>query len=151
MLFIGRKTMKFNFYNLATKSFWDKTGAAVSWVCAAHCLAIPLLVSFFPLLGISFLVHEGLEYIFIALSIVIALVSLLPSYFNNHRKIRALLLFATGIVFVIFADILFEASLAGKIVFVLFGASCITMAHFINRRLCISCHRCAQNECRSSA
>lgn len=92
----------------------DKTGAAVSWICAIHCLAIPFIVSFLPLLGISFLAREGVEYVFIAASIVIAAVSLLPAYFKLHGKIRTLLLFTTGIVFIIFSDILFEKIFPAK-------------------------------------
>jgi len=134
--------MRLKFQTLNSNSFWDKTGATVSWVCAVHCLAMPLMISFLPLLGISFLAPEGIEYLIIGISIVIALISLLPAYFKQHRKIRSLLLFVSGICFVIFADILFEESVYGKIVFVLMGASLITAAHFINRRLCRNCQNC---------
>lgn len=136
--------MRLKFQTLNSNGFWDKTGATVSWVCAVHCLAMPFIISFLPLLGISFLAHEGIEYIIIGFSIVIALVSLLPAYFRQHRKIRTLLLFISGICFFIFADILFEESLTGKITFVLIGASLVTSAHFINRRLCRNCQNCEE-------
>jgi hypothetical protein len=134
--------MQLNFHTFNVRGFWDKTGAAVSWVCAVHCLAIPLIVSSFPLLGLSFLAGEAVEYVFIGLSVVIAAVSLLPAYFKSHRKIRAVLLFTSGIGFMIFSDILFEDDLTGKIVFVSVGAICITLAHFINRHLCKTCRNC---------
>ena len=47
--------MQLNFHTFKAAGFWDKIGAAVSWICAAHCLALPLLISSFPLLGLSFL------------------------------------------------------------------------------------------------
>ncbi len=123
-------------------NFWDKTGITVSWVCAAHCLAMPFIISFLPLLGISFLAHEGIEYVIIGFSIVVALITLLPAYFRQHRKIRTLLLYVSGICFVIFADMLFEESLSAKIIFVLIGAGLVSSAHFINRILCRNCRVC---------
>jgi len=135
--------MRLNFQTFNSNGFWDKTGAAVSWLCAIHCLAMPFIISFLPLLGISFMAGEGVEYIIIGISIVIALLSLLPAYFKQHRKTRTLLLFVSGICFIIFADRLFEENLSGKIFFILIGASLVTSAHFINRRLCRNCQSCA--------
>jgi hypothetical protein len=120
----------------------DKTGAAISWVCAVHCLAAPFVISFLPLLGLSFVAGEGFEYVFIALSITVGLVSLLPAYFTQHRKFRTLLFFASGICLIVFADILFENSFFGKLTFVLVGAGLITNAHLTNRRLCMNCQSC---------
>ena len=141
--------MQLNYRIFQQSDRLDKTGAAVSWICAIHCLAMPFIVSFLPLLGISFLAREGVEYVFIAASIVIAAVSLLPAYFRRHGKIRTLLLFVTGIVFIIFSDILFEENFSGKILFVAVGAVCITSAHFVNRRLCADCRNCDETHCRS--
>jgi len=143
--------MRLNFQTFNSNGLLDKTGATVSWLCAVHCLAMPFLISFLPLLGVSFLAHEGIEYIIVGISTVIALVTLLPAYFKQHRKIRTLLLFVSGICFVVFADLLFEESIFGKIIFVSAGAMCITTAHFINRRLCRNCQNCAEGQCRSSS
>lgn len=141
--------MRLNFQTFDSDGLLDKTGATISWVCAAHCLAMPFLISFLPLFGISFLAHEGIEYVFIGLSVAVASTSLLPAYFKQHRKIRTLLLFISGICFVAFADLLFEDNLFGQIIFVLMGAMCITSAHFINRRLCRNCRACVESDCRS--
>lgn len=120
----------------------DKAGTTVSWACAIHCLAMPLVISFLPLLGISFIAHEGFEYVFIGFSFCIAAFSLLPGYFKQHGKMRTLLLFISGISFVILADIIFPESLFGKMVFVIFGAGMITTSHVLNRRLCRDCAKC---------
>ena len=136
--------MRLDFQTTNASGLLDKTGAAASWICAVHCLATPFVVSFLPLLGISFLAQEGVEYIFIGFSIILAAITLLPAYFKQHRKIRTLLLFVAGIGFIIFADILFEESLSGKIIFVLLGACLITSSHFLNRRLCFECRKCAE-------
>ncbi len=143
--------MVFDFRALNSNGFLDKTGAAASWLCAVHCLVMPLIVSFLPLLGTSFLAGEGGEYVFIGFSVVIAALSLLPGYFKQHGKIRILILFASGIGFVIFADVLFEESIIGKTAFSLVGAICISFSHFLNRRLCLDCRKCAETCSHSSA
>jgi hypothetical protein len=148
-IYQAHNTMRLNFQFLNASDWLDKTGAGLSWLCAAHCLAMPFLVSFLPLLGISFLANAGVEYAFIGFSVAIALISLLPAYFKQHRRIRTLLLFISGICFIVFADILFEESFFGKIIFVSVGAICITAAHFINRRLCRNCLNCDETDCRS--
>jgi hypothetical protein len=142
--------MRFGFRTFNSNDFLDRAGATASWLCAVHCLATPSVVSFLPLLGISFLANEGVEYFFIGFSIIVAALSLLPAYLNRHGKIRAILLFASGLNFVIFADILFEDDLIGKIIFLFIGATCITAAHLLNRRLCRSCLKCAEDSNRSS-
>ena len=128
--------------NINEKGILDYTGAAVSWVCAVHCLAMPLLLTILPLIGLSFLVDEMTEWILIGISATIALISLLPAYFTQHRKIRTILLFASGIGLVVLSHLVFEDELMWNIPLVLSGAILITAAHFINRRLCRDCENC---------
>lgn len=131
------RIIKFN-----SSGIMDKTGAAISWICAVHCLATPFVVSFLPLLGLSFVAGEGFEYVFIAISITVGLVSLLPAYFTQHRKFRTLLFFTSGTCLIVFADILFDDSFFGKLTFVFAGAGLITYSHLTNRRLCLGCRSC---------
>lgn len=127
----------------------DKTGAAVSWACAAHCLAAPLLVSFLPLFGLGFLAREETEYLFIGLSILLAAASLLPAFFRVHRNFKTLLFFAGGLGLIISADSLFDENSAGKLIFVICGAGFMTAAHLLNRYLCGKCRACAETVCHS--
>jgi MerC mercury resistance protein len=129
-----------------SSGFLDKTGATVSWICAIHCLAMPFILVFFPILGSTLLAHEGLEYAIVGVSIVIALFTLLPGYVNKHRMLRTIVLFISGISLVISADILFSENLFGKMIFVLAGAILITTSHFINRKLCRECKHCTDCE-----
>lgn len=140
--------MNFN-RRIYSNDFLDKTGAAASWLCAVHCLAMPFVVSFLPFLGLGFLADEKGEYAFLVLSAVLSSVSLLPAFFKLHRKISILLLFVVGIFTVAAADTLFEEHLAGKIIFVAFGAGLMTAAHLFNRRLCRACLKCEKGGCRS--
>ncbi len=143
--------MRFNLQTINSNGFMDKTGAAVSWICAVHCLAMPFLVSVLPLFGLGFLAGEGFEYIFIGISVCIASISILSDFFRFHRNINTMLLFTGGIGLVISADRIFEETGAGKIIFVIFGAGFITAAHLLNRYLCRKCEKCGKTRCRSSA
>ncbi len=126
------------------KGILDYSGVTVSWICAAHCLAMPLLITILPLIGLSFLVDETTEWLIIGLSGLIALISLVPAYFNRHRKMRSILLFAFGISLILLSHLAFEDELLWNIPLVLTGAILITAAHFINRRLCRDCENCQE-------
>lgn len=142
--------MQHNWQNILASGFLDRAGAAVSWLCALHCLAMPFLVSTFSLLGLGFFAREGIEYIFVGLSIFLASLSLLTGFFRFHRNINTLLLFCCGTGLMISADKIFEENLTGKMIFVVSGACSITAAHFLNRYLCRKCKKCRQTNCRSS-
>jgi 4-hydroxybenzoate polyprenyltransferase len=135
----------------AASGFWDKTGAALSWACAVHCLAMPFLISLLPAAGFAFFAHEGIEYLFIGSSVLVASISLLPGFFRFHRNVNTLLLFAGGIALMISADGFFEENFAGKILTVAAGALFVTAAHALNRYLCRKCENCGKIACRSSA
>lgn len=128
---------------IAKNGGWlDSTGTMVSWACAVHCLALPFAVAFLPLIGLSFLLDERVEWTIIGGSILIGVLSFLPAYFRQHGKLRATALFLAGISLIIAAHLLFEDSFAAQMVFILSGAILITAAHLVNRHLCRSCARC---------
>jgi hypothetical protein len=119
----------------------DLTGAAVSWVCVVHCLVMPFFISLAPLIGISFLVDESIEQSIIGISVLIAAISLLPAFFRQHGKIRAIVLFVFGISLIVVSHAAFEES-AMRIPVLLAGAVLISAAHLINRHLCRICAVC---------
>lgn len=124
-------------------SLLDKAGITASWLCAVHCLALPFLIGVLPFIGLSFLLEETTERIFIAVSIVLAAFSLLPAYFREHGKLRSIFLAAAGIGLIVLTHFLFEENLLLKLIFLLTGAIFISAAHFLNRRLCRECAVCA--------
>ncbi len=128
-----------------TQSWLDPLGAAASWLCAIHCIVLPFILSFVPLVGLSFLLSETTERIFIGISILLASLTLLPAYFRQHRKLRALSLFSSGIALIFTSHLFLEESLVLKVIFLLSGAMLITGAHLVNRRLCRDCIACANN------
>lgn len=125
-----------------TGKWLDATGAAASWLCAVHCLVLPFFITLLPLVGLSFLLEESTERVFIGISAMLAVFSLLPAYFREHGKLRAILLAFAGIGLITFTHFIFEENLTAKFIFLLAGAILISAAHFINRRLCRSCSVC---------
>jgi hypothetical protein len=131
--------------NFNSSPIWDTAGIAVSWICVIHCLLLPLAFSFLPVFGSLF--PEQLETGLMALSVLIALISLLPAYFR-HRSLKAMLLFIGGITLLLSADPLFEEQLMDKTVTMILGACLISGGHFLNRSLCRNCENCsAADEC----
>lgn len=120
----------------------DAAGVTASWACAIHCLALTFLIGVLPFLGLSFLLDETTEQIFIGISVVFAICSLIPAYFRDHRKLRAVFLATGGIGLIALTHLLFEENLTLKFTFLLAGAGLISAAHFVNRRLCRACAVC---------
>ena len=126
------------------RGWLDSAGAAASWLCAIHCLALPFAVSLLPIVGLSFLLDETTERVFIVVSMTLAALSLLSAYFRQHGKIRAIAFFSAGIGLIVASHLLLEESLILKAAFLVIGAILISAAHLINRRLCRSCVACAE-------
>lgn len=129
---------------------FDKAGVVLSWVCFVHCLALPFAVASLPLSAAYFLDSEIAEYAVIGVTVLIGLTALVPSYLRYHRKLNSIFLFILGLGVILLADRLFEDSLAGKTLMLAAGASVVTVAHIINRRLCASCASCEIHHSHSS-
>ncbi len=127
------------------RGWLDVTGTAVSWICLIHCVALPFFISLVPLIGLSFLLDERVEWLIIGASVLVGAVSLLPAYFRRHGKTRSLLLFLAGIGLVVAAHLQFEDNLLLQIPFLLAGAGLITAAHLVNRHLCRTCTVCVDS------
>lgn len=134
---------------LNEKGILDYTGAAVSWACAIHCLAMPFLITALPLVGLSFLADELTELIFISVSILIALLTFFPAI-NKHHKIQPLLFFILGILILLSSHFFFEDDLFWKSLIVISGAISITAAHILNHLHSRNCTFCSEEECKKS-
>jgi hypothetical protein len=117
----------------------DSLGTAVSIACAIQCSVFPLLVGVLPLLGMGFLLGDGLEKIFVATSIVVAVNSFSWGVRYHGRFyifvffISALALIGTGRLWV---DERYETPI------VVSGTLVLAAGHFLNRRLCRLCAEC---------
>ena len=104
----------------------DYFGMTASMVCLVHCMATPLLLSLFPLIGLG---HDDKfhEYMIVAATVP-ALLALIPG-FLRHRRWQVFALSASGLGLFITA----EAVLAVA------GGVLLFSAHFQNRAWCKSC------------
>jgi len=125
-----------------TRGWLDLIGSAVTWLCVIQCTALPFFISLLPLVGLSFLLDESVEWMIIGAFVLIAAASLLPAYFRQHGKIRTIVLFVAGISLIVVSHLAFEEELTMQIPFLLAGAGLITTAYLVNRRLCRTCVRC---------
>jgi len=136
--------------------FWekiDRLGMTVSFICAIHCIAFPLLLPLLPFIAGSFFWSSGFEGIVVCTSFSIASLALFRGYFL-HRRAWVPLAFGVAVVLLLVgheshdhggashfeAEHFVLASLAG--VFLVIG-------HFLNIRFCRSCPVCRSSESES--
>jgi hypothetical protein len=107
-----------------TDSYLAKLGAGLSLACAVHCATLPLLVTFLPLMGISFLESHEFELGLLGLSIVLALYVLGRDYQYLHKKNTAILLAISGFSVIVLGHYLPEVESLLAVIggLVLFGA-----------------------------
>ena len=114
----------------------DYWGIWASVACAIHCAVFPILVS---MGGFAFLDTPFLEVFVLGLSLILAMSSLVPSYFHHHRKV-AIITLLVGFVFIGLGHA--AGTLFNQIAFTVIGALGIALAHFINIRLKADCKTC---------
>ena len=135
----------------AGASGWiDRTGIALSLACGLHCVLVPLVIGAATLLPVKWLVSESTELWLLAGSVVMALSSLLSSYWLKHRHKRCLAFLLPGLAvlgLVLFGSISEQLEpwvVAG-------GTSSIAVGHLVNIRLCRQCGECQSKVERSDA
>lgn len=84
---------------IKTRTF-DLIACTSSLICAIHCAAIPIVLSFSTLSGLHFLENPYIEISFIMLGIVFVLISLIPSFIRVHQKLKPLIIAAVGFAFI---------------------------------------------------
>ena len=121
----------------------DATGACLSFACAVHCLAMPLLVAVLPLIGLGFLVGERAELVIIIGAVGLAVGSLAWGV-RHHRSWRAFLMLMVALVFIATARTAVEGTF--EVVFHSVGGILLASAHLANRYLCKTCPACEQED-----
>lgn len=109
-----------------------------SSVCTIHCLLLPVILSMSAFSSFVFLSDPVLENIFLAVSSLVAVSSLLPAYIRHHRKFTAIGILLFGFLFIglsRFVDGFPEALLTSS------GAATVALAHYVNFRLCKNEHQ----------
>lgn len=124
----------------------DKVGATASLTCAIHCALMPFVITLLPLMGLSFLADQRVEWMLLGISAVIGITSLCLG-FREHRSRRALAILSVGIALVAMGRIL-EIDKKGiwGVPIVVFGGIIIAGAHLLNQRLCQTCRTCQHHD-----
>lgn len=115
----------------------DNIGMTASTLCAIHCAAVPLLLTFLPFAGLKFLVNPLFEWGMILLALLLGVSSIFLSYFRTHNKILPLVLLITGFIIIITGHIYLKGWMEAVVVPA--GGLTIALAHFINFKYVGAC------------
>src|SRR5688572_14991888 len=111
----------------------DRTGMWTSALCAVHCIAVPVLISMSAFGSLAFLHNEHMENVVLAISAIVAVSSLIPSYVKHHRKVFPIIILLLGFCLIGMSRLsvgLDESVMAAS------GAALVATAHFSNFRYC---------------
>jgi len=144
-------TMNQHFY--AKTCRLDVGGAAASLMCALHCALLPLVVTLLPLVGLSFLAGEAVEWILLALSAALGISSLCLGY-REHRSRRALSVLAIGLALLAVGRMIEHLELSSiGVPLLVAGGLIVAASHALNHFLCRNCgvchspHQQTQHDC----
>ena len=144
-----------------TSTKLDIYGGTASLICAVHCAAMPFIITFLPLMGLSFLASETTEYILLFAATALAVTSLCAGY-QKHKSLKAFPLVTMGFLLILAAHVaghdhghehghhhgndLIEFPFA-----LVLGGLCIAASHGINHYLCRTCIKCQAGSCGSES
>ena len=125
----------------------DKVGATASFLCAIHCAIMPFVLTMLPLVGLSFLASEPVEWALLAFSAILGTLSLCVG-FREHRSRRVFAFLGIALALLV-AGRIFHESYEGwwGPVFMVAGGFTMMGAHWLNHSLCRSCRKCSAHGC----
>ena len=115
----------------------DRVGSWLSLACVVHCLALPVAVGVFPLLGLQLLEDERIEIGFLVIGATFALIATLWGL-HRHGAVRMVAIFSAAIGVMLWGYLMGEETIEGRLVLAA-GAFALFISHRLNRRLCESC------------
>lgn len=110
----------------------DALGFAASFLCALHCMLLPVSLSVFPFLSNEILHEPLVEWFFLGGSMILALFSLVGS-FRKHRRWLVLLLMAAGFVLITLGLLLNDFQLQ-EVFLLCSGGLMVAAGHYANWR-----------------
>ena len=117
----------------------DQIGTIISSACAIHCLAMPLVLTMLPFLGLGFLAHGAFDIVMIGVAMSLALMSLCWGY-RIHKSLKTFLFLIAAATF-FYVGHEFEGNHLHWLLMTLGGFS-LAGGHLLNRKLCKSCRDC---------
>lgn len=117
----------------------DNIGACLSFACAVHCMAAPLLITVLSLMGLGFILAESAELVMVVSAGGIAVGSLTWG-FRHHRKWCVFLILGGALMLIFIARL--GVSENAEVIFMVLGGLLLAGAHLVNRHLCRTCQHC---------
>lgn len=116
----------------------DTAGMLASALCLLHCLALPLLLAMFPVLGLGH--DEGFHAAMVGIAMLAALAALAPGY-AAHRQASVAISGVAGLACLGAAAFLVGPRYgeAAETWLTVGGAALLCLAHLRNRACCNSC------------
>lgn len=117
---------------------FDKAAISLSFACAIHCLATPLLLVMLPSLASLNLDTEAFHVWMLAVVIPISILGFTMGC-KKHKRYRVISFGIVGVCFLVSALMFGED---WEKVLTLIGAAIISFGHFLNYKLCRQVDRC---------
>ncbi len=112
---------------------FDRLGAALGFLCALHCVAVPLLMGVLPSLGLEFLADGAVDVVIVAFATLFAAVAAVLGY-RQHGDRRVVAGFASAVALLFAAQLFGEENIAGRVVSIAGGLT-LAVTHLVNMRL----------------
>jgi hypothetical protein len=122
---------------------WNVLGVSATVACAIHCALMPLFLSTLPLFGINILDNIYFEAGMLLIALLIGGLTLLHGYRKHHHRFTPLILFITGMFFLIFKHF-FSATVIWLIIP---SSLLILLAYYLNWRFCRIAKHCHSSDC----
>ncbi|HAI83222.1 MAG TPA: hypothetical protein DCL43_06105 [Chitinophagaceae bacterium] len=124
------------------RSWSDIIAMLASLACAIHCVALPLLFSTVPFLGIKILENIWLELATIIVSITIGGIAMYKGVTQYHRQKWVVILFISGISSMLLGNMISNEVTEPWLKHI--GAMALIIAHVYNYKKSKHCHICNQ-------
>jgi hypothetical protein len=112
----------------------------VAAACGLHCICFPLLLAIATTSSFIHAVSEPVEKGFLLSALVLGAANLSGSWWKKHHRPECLILFAIGMMLLIFHDRVEETALSAAVS--VMGGILVGAAHFHNLRLIRKCTSC---------
>ena len=122
---------------------WNALGVSATVACAIHCALLPLFLSTLPLFGINILDNIYFEAGMMLIALLIGGLTLFHGYRKHQHRFTPLILFITGMFFLIFKHFF-----ADTVIWLIIPSSMlILLAYYLNWRLCRIAKHCHSSDC----
>lgn len=117
----------------------DKTAIGLSFICAVHCLLLPIIIALLPALPLLALEDEWFHRVLLVIVLPVSVFALLSGV-RKHKSNSVLIIGVGGLLVLVIAAIagheLFGET--GERLVTVFGSFLVATSHFRNFRLCRS-------------